>query len=325
MMRDKQVLITGASSGIGLAMAIELGKLGASVLMVSRDPERAREAQRKVARVATGAQPTVLLADLASQADVRRLVADLRASTPHLDVLINNAGAAFRQRQLSIDGIERTLATNHVAPFLLTTLLLDRVRAAPEGRIVNVTSGSHIGAIDLDNLELERGYRTLRAYSLSKACNILFTYELARRLEGTRVTANCFDPGPTESNFGASAGGFLSVVQRALGLFRVLRSAQVSGRAGVHLASSPEAAGITGKYFARNGKPAKSKPVTYDREVAKRLWALSEALCSRRSTAATAPASSEGHPTRSRNMPSSPPDPAASGNLGRRSGVPTPR
>lgn len=286
MMRDKQVLITGASSGIGLAMAADLAKLGASVVMVSRDPERARQAQRETARVATGAPPTVLLADLSSQADVRRLAADVRARTPHLDVLVNNAGAAFRQRQLSVDGIERTLATNHLAPFLLTTLLLDLVCAAPGGRIVNVTSGSHSSAIDFDNLELERGYRALRAYALSKACNILFTYELARRLESTRVTANCFDPGPTSSNFGASAGGLIGVLQRALGLFGVLRSAELSGRAGVHLASSPEVAGITGKYFARNGKPANSRPVTYDREVAGRLWTVSEALCNRPATGA---------------------------------------
>jgi NAD(P)-dependent dehydrogenase (short-subunit alcohol dehydrogenase family) len=289
MMRDKHVLITGASSGIGRAMAIGFARLGASIVMVSRDPERAAAAQREVARLATGAPPTVLLADLASQADVRRLAVDVRATAPHLNVLINDAGAAFRQRQLSVDGIEKTLATNHLGPFLLTTLLLDLVRDGPDGRIVNVTSGSHSGAIDFENLELERGYRTLQAYGLSKACNILFTYELARRLEGTGVTSNCFDPGPTESNFGATAGGFIGVVQRALGVFGVLRSAEASAKAGVYLGSSPEAAAITGKYFARNGKPARSKPVTYDREIAKRLWAVSEALCSRRATAVTVP------------------------------------
>jgi NAD(P)-dependent dehydrogenase (short-subunit alcohol dehydrogenase family) len=290
MMHDKQVLITGASSGIGLAMALAYARLGASVTMVSRNRERADGAQREVARVATGAPPLVLLADLASQAEVRRLAADVRASTPRLDILINNAGAAFGRRQLSVDGIERTLATNHLGPFLLTTLLLDLVRAAPAGRIINVASGSHSGAIDFENLELERGYRMLRAYGLSKACNILFTYELARRLEGMPVTSNCFDPGPTESSFGATAGGFISVVQRALGIFGVLRSAEASAKAGIYLGSSPEAASLTGQYFARNGKAAQSKPVTYDSEVAKRLWAVSEALCSRRATAVTIPA-----------------------------------
>jgi NAD(P)-dependent dehydrogenase (short-subunit alcohol dehydrogenase family) len=286
MMQDKRVLITGASSGIGRAMAMEFARLGASVIMVARDPERAAEAQRDIAQVGTGTAPTVRLADLASQADVRRLAADLRATTPHLDVLINNAGAAFRRRQVSVDGVEKTLATNHLGPFLLTTLLLDLVHAGPSGRIVNVTSGSHSGAIDFENLGLERGYRTMRAYGLSKTCNILFTYELARRLEGTRVTSNCFDPGPTESSFGATAGGFIAVVQRALGVFGVLRSAEASAGAGVYLGSSPEAGAITGKYFARNGKPAQSKPVTYDRDVAKRLWAISEALCSRERRAA---------------------------------------
>jgi NAD(P)-dependent dehydrogenase (short-subunit alcohol dehydrogenase family) len=272
-------------------MALGFARLGASVIMVSRDRERAASAERVIAQAARGAPPTVLLADLASQADVRRLAIDVHASTCQLDVLINNAGAAFRRRSLSVDGIEKTLATNHLGPFLLTTLLLDLVRAAPSGRIVNVTSGSHSGAIDLDDLVLERGYRTLRAYGVSKACNVLFTYELARRLEGTHVTSNCFDPGPTESSFGATAGGFIGVVQRALGVFGILRSAEASAWAGIYLGSSPEAAAITGKYFARNGKPAQSKPITYDREVAKRLWAVSEALCSRRATAIAIPAS----------------------------------
>jgi NAD(P)-dependent dehydrogenase (short-subunit alcohol dehydrogenase family) len=292
MMRDKHVLITGASSGLGLAMAIDLAKLGASVVMVSRDPERARVAERAIACVATGAPPTVLLADLSSQAEVRRLAADVRASAPHLDVLVNNAGAAFGQRQLTVDGIEKTLATNHLAPFLLTTLLLDRVRAAPSGRIVTVTSGSHASSIELDNLELEHGYRMLRAYALSKACNILFTYELARRLEGTRVTANCFDPGPTESSFGATAGGVIGGVMRVLGALGVLRSAEGSARAGVYLASSPDAASTHGAYFARDGKPAKSKPVTYDREVAKGLWSMSERLSSGRAASSSASAGS---------------------------------
>jgi NAD(P)-dependent dehydrogenase (short-subunit alcohol dehydrogenase family) len=281
MMQGKRVLVTGASSGVGLAMATGFARLGASVLMVSRDPERAARAQREIAQAATGAPPVVHLADLASQADVRRLAAAVRASTPHLDVLVNNAGAAFRLRESSVDGIEKTLATNHVGPFLLTTLLLDHVRAAPGGRIVNVTSGSHSGAIDFDNLELEHGYGALRAYGLSKACNILFTYELARRLEGTRVTSNCFDPGPTESSFGAAAGGFIAKLQGILGFFGVLRSAEASARAGVYLGSSPEAAATTATYFARSGKPARSKPVTYDAGVAKRLWGITEALCDR--------------------------------------------
>jgi NAD(P)-dependent dehydrogenase (short-subunit alcohol dehydrogenase family) len=279
-MRDKTVLVTGASSGTGLAMAMGLAKLGASVLMVSRDPARARAARDEVASVATGELPRVLLADLASQAEVRRLAAEVRAATPKLDVLINNAGAAFRERQLTADGIERTLATNHLAPFLLTTLLLDRVQAATAGRIVTVTASLHSRAIDFENLQLERGYGTLRAYALSKACNILFTYELARRLEGTRVTANCFCPGPTETGFGRTAGGVMAVLQWVVGVLGILHSAEVGGRTGVYLASAPGAERITGAYFAHTGKPAKSRPVTYDQDVARRLWSASEALCS---------------------------------------------
>jgi NAD(P)-dependent dehydrogenase (short-subunit alcohol dehydrogenase family) len=247
--------------------------------MVSRDPARAVEARTEVARSATGARPIVLIADLASLADVGRLASQVRSHTPHLDVLVNNAGAAFRERQLSVDGIERTFATNHLAPFLLTTSVLDLLRASRGGRIINVTAGSHSGAIDLDNLQLEHGYRTLRAYNLSKTCNILFTYELARRLESTSITSNCFDPGPTTSNFGATTGGFIRVVQRILGILGVLRSAELSAQTGIWLGSRSEAATITGKYFARNGKPVKSKPITYDLEIANRLWAISEALC----------------------------------------------
>jgi NAD(P)-dependent dehydrogenase (short-subunit alcohol dehydrogenase family) len=290
MMLDKTVLITGASSGTGLAMAIDLAKLGASVLMVSRDPERARAAQEEVAKVATGAPPRVLLADLSSQVEVRRLAAEVRAATPKLDVLINNAGAAFRERQLSVDGIERTLATNHLAPFLLTTLLLDLVRAAPAGRIVTVTASLHSRAIDFDNLQLERGYGTIKAYALSKACNILFTYELARRLEGTGVVANCFCPGPTETSFGTTAGGVMALLQSVVGFLGILHTAEVGGRTGVYLASSPEAAKITGAYFVHTGKRAKSRPVTHDHGVAKRLWSESEALCGGRATTVEAAA-----------------------------------
>jgi NAD(P)-dependent dehydrogenase (short-subunit alcohol dehydrogenase family) len=286
MMHDKSILITGASRGIGLAMALELARLGARVITVSRDPERARAAHEQVAGVATGAPPTALRADLSSQAEVRRLALHVRAVTPRLDVLINNAGAAFRDRQLSVDGIERTLATNHLAPFLLTNLLLDLVRASPAGRIVNVTSSSHSRAIDFGNLQLERGYGVMRAYALSKTCNVLFTYELAHRLEGTPITSNCFDPGPTETSFGHTAGGFIGAMMRVLGFVGVLRSAEVAGRTGVYLASSPAAANVTGSYFLHDGRQRKSKPVTYDREAAAHLWTASEALCNGRSVEA---------------------------------------
>jgi NAD(P)-dependent dehydrogenase (short-subunit alcohol dehydrogenase family) len=220
-----------------------------------------------------------LLADLSSQTEVRRLAVEVREASPHLDVLVNNAGAAFRERQLSADGLEKTLATNHLAPFLLTTLLLDHLRGAPAGRIVNVTAGLQSRAIDFGNLQLERGYGPLRAYALSKACNVLFTYELARRLEGTDLTANCFDPGPTETRFGHTAGGAMKMLQRVVGFLGILHPAEVGARTGVYLASSPAAAAITGTYFDHKGKPAKSRSVTYDRDVARRLWSASEAMC----------------------------------------------
>jgi NAD(P)-dependent dehydrogenase (short-subunit alcohol dehydrogenase family) len=221
---------------------------------------------------------------------VRRLAAEVRTATPKLDVLINNAGAAFRERRLSVDGIERTLATNHLAPFLLTTLLLDLVRAAPAGRIVTVTASLHSRAIDFDDLQLERGYGALKAYALSKACNILFTHELARRLEGTGVVANCFCPGPTDTSFGRTAGGVMAVLQSVVGFLGILHPVEVGGRTGVYLASSPDAATITGAYFVHTGRRAKSRSVTRDRAVAERLWTASEALCNGRTTTREAPA-----------------------------------
>jgi NAD(P)-dependent dehydrogenase (short-subunit alcohol dehydrogenase family) len=278
MMQDKTVLITGASTGTGLAMASALAGMGASVLMVSRDPERARRARDEVVKAATGKPPTTLLADLSSQADVRRLAGLVESSTGRLDVLINNAGAAFRHRQLSVDGIERTLATNHLGSFLLTNLLLGLLRAARASRIVNVTARMHTNGIDFDNLQLEHRYGALRAYALSKACNILFTYELARRLSGSSIQSNCFCPGPTETNFARTAGGSIRVLESVARLIGVLRPVEEGARTGVYLASSPEVANVTGRYF-RNGKPARSKPGTYDESTAARLWEVSDGLC----------------------------------------------
>jgi retinol dehydrogenase-14 len=277
-MEGKYVLLTGASSGVGLAMALGLAKLGATLLLVSRDPDRSRAAGEQVARVARGPIPTLFLADLSSQKEIRRLAAEVGARFPRIDVVINDAGAAFRRRALTVDGIERTFATNHLAPFLLTNLLIDRVKAAPQGRVITVTASIHSGSIDFDDLQLERGYGVMRAYAHSKLGNILFTNELARRLEGTNVTANSFCPGPTASEFGVRVGGFMRFLQGFVSAVGILHSAEVGASTGVYLASSPDVARVTGRYF-RNQKIDRSKAITLETAIAARMWEESARLC----------------------------------------------
>jgi NAD(P)-dependent dehydrogenase (short-subunit alcohol dehydrogenase family) len=279
-MRGKTVVVTGASGGIGRAASLRLAELGAEVIMVSRDPRRGAAARDEVAAVALGPEPRFIAADVSSQAAIRALAHELNMMVGRLDVLINNAGTASNRRELTVDGIERTLATNHLAPFLLTQLVLDLLLAAPSARIVNVTSESHSGRIDFENLQGERHYHFLGAYARSKLANVLFTYELARRLEGTTVTANCYTPGPTATNFGRGAGGLMGLMSsmvRLLALSPLGSSAEQGALPAVYLASSPEVASLSGAYFVRL-RAARSKPVTYDAAVAARLWSASQSL-----------------------------------------------
>ena len=269
------ILITGASRGIGLAAAGQLAASGVEVVMVSRDPDRGAAARDRVAAVASGPEPSYLAADLSSLDSVRDLAERLRQRFDYLDVLINNAGTASGRRVLTVDGFERAFAVNHLAPFLLTQLSLDLLLAVPAARVVNTVSETHSGRLDFDNLQGERRYGFFSAYARSKTANILFTYELARRLEGTGITSNCFTPGPTATDFGRGLGGFAGVMG---GLMRVIgKPADKGARTAVYLATSPDMEGVTGKYFYR-GRTARSKRITYDREVAARLWAVSEQL-----------------------------------------------
>ena len=213
-MVGKNILITGANSGLGFASARALAELGAKIIMVCRNESRGVAARDEIVRVARGDPPVLLIADLSSQAAVRNLAQELHARFQRLDVLMNNAGAIFAHRELTVDGIEKTLAVNHLAPFLLTNLLLDLVRAAPAGRIVTVVADPFISTLDFDNLQSEKGHKFLAAYFRSKLANILFTYELARRLEGTSVTANCASPGPTLTQFGDNLEGGRSEERR---------------------------------------------------------------------------------------------------------------
>jgi len=272
-MSNKTILITGASSGVGLAAARQLAALGARLILVFRDPARGQASRDQIASLATGPEPIFISADLSSRQSIRDLAAVLHERFAHIDVLINNAGTASGTRELTADALEKTFATNHLGPFLLTNLVLDLI--APGGRVINTVSETHTGRMDFDNLQGERHYSFFSAYARSKAAEILFTYELARRLQGTGITANCFTPGPTASGFGKGTHGFIRVMST---LVQVIgRRPEVSARTAVYLAASPEMDGVTGQYFFHD-RPARSKPVTYDTAIAARLWSVSEAL-----------------------------------------------
>jgi retinol dehydrogenase 12 len=274
-MHGKVVLVTGANSGIGFVTARELAKMGAHVLMVCRDPGRGAKAQAAVAKAATGPAPELLIADISSLPAVRALADEIRRRVPGIDVLINNAGAIFAHRELTADGIEKTFATNHLGPFLLTNLVLDLVCARTGGRIVNVAAESYLSKLDFDNLQGEKSYGFLSAYFRSKLENIIFSFDLAKRLEATGVTVNCLSPGPTRTRFGDNMTGLAGLFPRlAKTLFP---SAEKGARTLIYLASSPDVAGVSGRFFLWQ-RVRRTKPVTSDTEVAARLWRVSAAL-----------------------------------------------
>ncbi len=274
--RSRVVVITGANTGIGFATALDLAKQGAQMCLVCRDAERGRAAQNAIGEVAAS-PPLLFLADLSVQHGVRELAAALHQRLPRIDVLINNAGAAFATREVTADGIERTFATNHLAPFLLTNLVLDLIRKSPgEARIVNLTAGIPVRrASFLENLQGEKHYSQFSAYRSSKVSNILFTYELARRLHGTNITVNCVHPGPVRTDFTRKAGGTLQRLSKILRL--IMKSPEAGARTPVYLAVSPEVSGVTGRYFV-NRMARRSAGITYDRAIAARLWEISERL-----------------------------------------------
>jgi len=224
----KTVLITGATSGLGLATALLLAERGAEVVMVGRDRTRSNFMRTEVAKCAAGNAPILFLADLSSQVEIHHLAERVHGCFSRIDVLINNAAAVFAEREVTPDGLEKTFAVNHLAPFALTHLLLDLLRAAPAGRILTASSEFHSGELEFSNLQGQRQYNWLGAYKRSKLCNILFTYELSRRLAGSTITANCFSPGPTLTRLGDNMRGLpcsSPVVVKAHSIF-----ACISGR-----------------------------------------------------------------------------------------------
>ncbi len=273
-------LITGATSGIGEQTAHGLARLGATVLIVARDAGRGAAVAADIQAAAPHATVDLFLADLQVQAQVRTLAADVAGRHPRLDVLINNAAAVNAGHRLTGDGIEATLAVNHLAPFLLTQLLLKPLTAAPAARVITVSSYMHhrVKKIPWDDLGGERGYRGQDAYNLTKLMNILFTYELARRTDGTRITANALHPGwPLKTNLGREqhgAGAMFDKISKWFG-----SSAANGARTSLHLASSPAVAGTSGGYYAKC-KPATSSKLSHDPDTARRLWQRSTQLCS---------------------------------------------
>ena len=277
-MNGKTVLITGASAGVGLHSAIGLAQLGAEVVMVGRDERRTAQAAAFV-KSQTGNQAiSYLLADLSSLKDVRKLAGDFKDKHKKLDVLLNNAGAIFLTRKVSVDGYEMSLALNHLNYFLLTDLLLDMIKAGPSGRIVNVSSRAHYrGHVNFDDLQSQHGYNGMRVYGMSKLMNVLFTYELARRLKATNVTANCLHPGFVASNFAGNNGWFVRLGMRFMaGRISVEDGAKCS----IYLASSPEVQGMSGKFFNYDLQENRSSDESYNEAEAKRLWEVSEQLVS---------------------------------------------
>ena len=273
-MAGRHVVITGGTSGIGRVTAERLADMGASVTIIGRNPEKLSATIQEI-RTATGNNDVQgLQADLSSIRDVKRIAQEIHHQAG-LDVLINNAGAFFTRRLVSVDGLEMTFALNHLAYFLLTRELLDLLTVSGSARIINVSSGAHVGArLDFSDLQNERAYFGWKVYAQSKLANLLFTYELARRLDGG-VTVNALHPGFVRTNFGRSNGGLMGrfVAWSQRGAISPEAGAQTS----IFLASSPEVAGITGGYFHRCMQ-VRSSAASYDAEAARRLWEVSEKL-----------------------------------------------
>ena len=276
-MAGKTVLVTGATAGIGQVAARELARRGAKVVVVGRSRERCESTVEAIRRETGNAQVESIVADLSSQAEVRRLAREFHDRHARLDVLVNNAGAMFTKRRESVDGIEMTFALNHLGYFLLTNLLLDPLKEGAPARVVNVASDAHrfVSKVDFDDPQGQQKYGGWHAYSQSKFANILFTYELSRRLAGRGVTANAAHPGFVASNFTAGNGAMGWMMRRFASVFAL--TPEEGAKTSIFLAASPMATGVTGKYFAKE-KPLESSRPTHDEAAARRLWELSEEL-----------------------------------------------
>ena len=274
-MHGRVCVVTGASSGIGRVTALSLAERGATVVLVCRNEERGAPVLEEIERRGGAVSATLLTADLASQRQVRAVAAAFLERFDRLDVLINNAGiAGWGSRMVTEDGLELTFAVNHLAPFLLTDLLLDRLKASAPARVITVSSVAHRNcALNFDDLQGERRYSGFGAYSRSKLANILFTRELSRRLEGSGVTANCLHPGVVATGIFRNLPGWM----RAILVSPLVLSPEKGADTMLYLATAPEVAEVSGRYFVRR-KTVRSSRASRDAEAARRLWEASEAL-----------------------------------------------
>ncbi len=281
-MNGKICVVTGANSGIGKETALGLAQMDAHVVMVCRNAEKGKAALEDVRRESGNSQVDLLIADMSSQASVRALAKQIIAKYPRLDVLINNAGGAARERKLSADGIEMTLAANHLGPALLTLLVLDLLRASAPSRIINVSSEAQRRARpDMNDLQFERRkFNTFAAYGQSKLLMNAFTFELARRLEGTGVTANCLHPGVVATNiWGADPPFIFKMIIAVVKPFML--SSKQGAEASLYLATSPDVAQTSGQYFVKS-KPAQSSPLSRDPRIAAEIWGWTETMIGQR-------------------------------------------
>lgn len=278
-MEGKFSIVTGANSGIGYETALGLARMGSVVIMMSKNHDRGELARRKIVAASGNPHVYLMLADLSSQTEVRYLAEKYKERFPRLDVLVNNAGIMTDKRRESVDGFELTFATNYLAQFLLTNLLLDLLKASAPSRIVNVSSFAHkmSQGIDFDDLDRKKDrFSAVKTYCESKLAVLMFSYELAKKLEGTGVTVNALNPGLVKSNLGKDITGFLKFT--AVVMMKLLAiSPEQGARTSIYAASSPEVAGLTGKYFFKS-KPKASTEASYKVENWQRLWKISEEM-----------------------------------------------
>jgi NAD(P)-dependent dehydrogenase (short-subunit alcohol dehydrogenase family) len=275
-MRGKTVVITGGTSGIGEVAAVALAKMGARIVLVARDKARGEVTLARLRDSAPGVAHSVHYADLLRLVEMKRVAAQIADHESHIDVLINNAGALFATRRTTEDGLESTFALNHMAYFVLTDGLRERLSASASARIINTASAAHQRAtLDFDDLQSAKSFGAIKAYSRSKLCNILFTRELARRLRGTGITANCLHPGFVATRFGDESGALMSWVVWLAKVFAI--SPARGAQAIIYLASSPNVAKTTGTYFYESVPALPSRAAQDDRS-ALLLWERSAAL-----------------------------------------------
>ena len=269
-MKNKIVLITGATSGIGKETALGLAKLGATIVFTTRDNLKGEKTKKELIAATNNKNTHMLKCDLASFESIRNCCKEFKSKYDKLHVLINNAGVWDFKRRESKDGIENIFATNYLAPFLMTNLLLDILKKSSPSRVINVTSGMHYGTINFDDIEFKQKFSGAKAYRQSKLGLILYTRLLAKKLEGTGVTINCVHPGMNKTDLGRDAGGFSQMIFKLMG-----KDPEIGAETSIFLASSPDVENITGEYFAKK-KIKRSSKESYDMDLAKKLWDVSE-------------------------------------------------